>query len=122
VLAENADRRWTFVFMHKPAWDYPEADPQAGGWTAIEDALGERPYTVFAGHKHNYAKFERRGREYYMLATTGGGSKLRGFEYGEFDHFMWVTVTDDEPVLANVLLGGIEDENVRVLPDPMPGR
>jgi hypothetical protein len=122
VLSENAGRRWTFVFLHKPAWDYPKVDVKAAGWTAIEDALGERPYTVFAGHKHNYAKFVRRGREYYMLATTGGGSKLRGLEVGEFDHFVWVTVTDDEPVFANLLLDGIQDEDIRVLPDPMPGK
>jgi hypothetical protein len=122
VLAENENVRWTFVFMHKPAWDYPDLDPVRGGWTPIEDALRGRPYTVFAGHKHEYAKFERRGRDYFMLATTGGKSDLRGLDAGEFDHFMWVTVAGDKPVYANVLLSGIEDENVRVLPDPMPGR
>ena len=46
------------------------------------------------------------------VATMGGGSLLRGPDYGEFDHFVWVTVTDDGPVLANLLLEGIRDENV----------
>ena len=78
VLAENKDARWTIVLLHKPTWTYAEADLQGSGWSAIEDALDDRSYTVFAGHKHNYAKTVRRGREYYMLATTGDGTNLSG--------------------------------------------
>ena len=104
--------------LHKPTWTYPDTDHAAQGWTVIEDALADRKYTVFAGHKHNYAKFIRRGREYYMLATTGGGSTLSGLPEGRFDHFVWVTMRDDGPILANVLLDGIKDRNVRTLPDP----
>lgn len=118
VLNAQRDVRWTFVLLHKPTWTYPDTDHAAQGWTVIEDALGDRKYTVFAGHKHNYAKFIRRGREYYMLATTGGGSTLTGLADGKFDHFVWVTMRDSGPVLANVLLDGIEDRNVRTLPDP----
>lgn len=72
VLARHADARWTFVFMHKPAWTYPDADHTQTGWAQIEQALGNRNYTVFAGHKHNYARFVRNGKDYFMLATTGG--------------------------------------------------
>jgi serine/threonine-protein phosphatase CPPED1 len=120
VLADNADARWTFVFLHKPTWTYPDADPVALGWTAIEDALGDRRYTVFAGHRHQYGRFVRRGREYIMLATTGGSSNLAGLEQGRFDHVTWVTMKDDAPVIANILLDGIEPSDVRTLPDPMP--
>ncbi len=123
TLRANPDVRWTFVFFHKPVWWLTGADPVAQGWTPIEDALqvGGRPYTVFVGHEHNYAKFMRRGREYYMLATTGGGSKMRGVEYGEFDHVAWVTMKDDRPVVANVLLEGVQPNDVRTsreLPSP----
>src|SRR5207237_5175905 len=48
-----------------------------------------------------------------MLATTGGASKLRGPEYGEFDHLVWVTMKKDGPILANVLLDGILPEDLR---------
>lgn len=120
VLRQNADVRWTFVFMHKPTWTYPEADHVERGWAAIEDALQGRPYTVFAGHKHQYAKYLRKGREYYMLATTGGGSDLSGLANGRFDHIVWVTMKNDGPVIANLLLDGIEDGNVRTLADPQP--
>ncbi|MEX2316072.1 MAG: metallophosphoesterase [Pirellulales bacterium] len=120
VLARNSDVRWTFVFFHKPIWTYTDSDPASLGWTAIENALQGRQYTVFSGHKHEYGRFIRKGHEYYMLATTGGSSKLRGLDYGEFDHFVWVTMKPEGPVIANVLLDGIEDRAIRTLPDPMP--
>ena len=122
VLAKNDDVRWTRVFLHKPTWTYTDDDPVDFGWTSIEDALQGRPYTVFAGHKHTYAKFIRKGQKYYMLASTGGVSNLSGRENGKFDHFVWVTMKDNGPVIANILLDGVEDENVRVLPDPLAGR
>lgn len=120
VLQRNADVRWTFVFMHKPAWVFADADPEQTGWAGIERALGDRKYTVFAGHVHNYARFVRNGRDHIMLATTGGASKLRGKADGEFDQIVWVTMKGDEPVIANLLLDGIEDKTVRNLPLPKP--
>ncbi len=122
VLAENNDVRWTFVLVHKPTWTYKDADLEATGWASIENALSDRPYTVFAGHKHTYAKFVRRGRDYYMLATTGGGSNLSGLAEGKFDEVVWVTMKDDGPVVANLLLNGIQGKNVRTLPDPRDGK
>ncbi len=118
VMKANADVRWTFVMLHKPAWSYAGDDPAEFGWTPIEAALQGRQYTVFAGHKHNYARMVRKNREYYMLATTGGGSNLSGYETGRFDHFVWVTMKGDEPVIANVMIDGVEDKNVRNLPAP----
>jgi serine/threonine-protein phosphatase CPPED1 len=115
TLAQNADARWTFVFFHKPVWREAMGDPASQGWTAIEDALaaGDRHYTVFVGHEHEYAKFVRHGRDYFMLATTGGASKMRGVEYGEFDHVAWVTMKGASPVIANVLLDGVQPDDVR---------
>ena len=118
VLAQNADVRWTFVMLHKPTWSFPGVDHEEAGWAAIETALQGRKYTVFAGHKHNYAKFHRKGMEYYMLATTGGASKMRGMADGEFDHFTWITMKGDKPIIANVMLDGIEGDAIRTLPDP----
>jgi hypothetical protein len=119
TLSQNRDVRWTFVFFHKPVWQEGMGDQASQGWTPIEEALqeGNRRYTVFAGHEHNYAKFVRNGREYYMLATTGGGSKMRGVEFGEFDHVAWVTMKDNAPVIANVLLEGVQPNDVRTSRD-----
>jgi hypothetical protein len=107
--------------MHKPGWLSVDDDLEKTGWNAVERALGSRKFTVFAGHVHNYARFERNGRDYIMLATTGGDSKLRGKKVGEFDQIAWVTMKDSEPIIANLLLEGIEDKNVRTLPIPKPG-
>ena len=103
VLNEHPEVRWTCVFLHEPCWT-PEVYP---GWAAIEEQLNERPYTVFSGHWHHYTTYERNGREYYVLATTGGDSALGGPAVGEFDHFMWVTMTAEGPKIANLLLDGI---------------
>ncbi len=111
VLKENRKVRWTIVAMHKPLWSYRNLEEN--GWLEVEKALGERPYTVFAGHRHHYYKFKRNGRNYYQLATTGGGSRLRGIKYGEFDHVVWVTMSDKGPVLANIMLDGIYPENLK---------
>ena len=32
--------------------------------------------------------------------------------FGEFDHVAWITMTDDGPIMANLMLDGIWDENV----------
>jgi hypothetical protein len=111
-LAEHADARWTLVFLHKPLWAYAEQEIAAGNgdptnWKHVERLLVERPHTVFAGHVHNYVAYERNGQNYYTLATTGGGSQLRGNDYGEFDHIAWLTMEPDGPHLANLRLDGI---------------
>lgn len=117
VLKQHPDVRWTFVFMHQPLWLYDEEGnyfekPYVTGFGDIEEALAERQYTVFAGHYHRYTKFERHDRNYYILGTTGGGSALRGPEHGEFDHGVWVTMTDAGPKIANLAIGGIHDDAV----------
>ncbi len=110
ALAENSNVRWTIIAMHKPIWNHSDVD--ANGWKEVEAMMLDRPYTVFCGHVHRYEKTVRHGRSYYQLATTGGGSKLRGQEYGEFDHVVWVTMKANGPVLANVMLDGILSENL----------
>lgn len=111
VLDANAKARWTFVFVHRPVWD---AGPEKNGWAAIETALRGRKYTVFCGHRHHYQKYVRNGMNYYQLATTGGASKMRGVEYGEFDQVAWVTMKKDAPVVANLVLDGILPDDLRV--------
>lgn len=105
ALEANSNARWTFVFMHQPLWvrdTYGDT-----GWEKIEALLADRPHTVFGGHWHTYAKYDVNGRDYIVLGTTGGESELRGAHLGEFDHVLWVTMTGEEPVLANLTLDGI---------------
>ncbi len=111
TLAANPDARWILVFLHTPLWE--EEYPDKSGWTAIEDSLQGRKYTVFAGHFHDYLRRIRHDSRYYILATTGGGSALRGPAYGEFDQVAWVTMTDSGPIVTNLLLDGIRADDIR---------
>lgn len=109
VLAEHADARWTIVITHQPLWDVAEVHPD---WLKVEALLGDRPYTVFAGHDHRYKRSERHERKYITLATTGGASPLRGPLYGEFDHVAMVHMSSNGPTVANLMLDGIQGEDV----------
>jgi hypothetical protein len=125
-LASHADARHTLVFLHRPLWTTAERDLAEGrddstNWKKVEALLADRPHTVFSGHIHHYVSYRRNGgRSYYALATTGGGSQLRGRPYGEFDHVTWLTMEHDGPQVVNLTLDGIlpadvvtEEESVR---------
>jgi len=131
TLAEQNDVRWTFLMMHRPYWrkgwkrdrdQEPSAtgpwerhDGEVAEWERIEAMLADRDYTAFAGHMHSYEyEADHHGphtHERIALATTGGVSGMRGVAYGEFDHFAWLTMTEDGPVMANVLLDGVLSKN-----------
>jgi predicted phosphodiesterase len=108
VLAANQDVRWTFLFLHKSPW----LREDLASFRAIEDALAERPYTLFNGHVHVYEHVERRGRDYIRLATTGG---VQFPERGRSaDHVMLVTVSESGVDIANLLMEGILDKTGHV--------
>ncbi len=109
VLAKHTDVRWTLVFQHKPLWN----DDGAQGWKEMAALFEGRKATFFAGHTHNYLSQEKGGISFITLATTGAGSRLRGVAYGEFDQIAWVTVSDEGPRVANLLLDGILDKDIR---------
>jgi hypothetical protein len=111
VLKANPNVRWTVVMIHKPVWAIDRA--KADGWLEIEKGLAGRNYTVFAGHVHRFQKFVRNGMNYYQLATTGGGSKMRGLDYGEVDHISWITMKSDGPTVSHILLDGVLPENMK---------
>jgi hypothetical protein len=95
-------------------------------WDKIRALLDNRNYTAFAGHTHTY-QYDNIGtaahtHDLISLATTGGGSTiresglprattLRGPEFAEFDHLVWVTMTDTGPVIANILLEGVLEKD-----------
>lgn len=129
TLAANSDSRWSCLFLHQPLWLEDEKRLQRAknedgatkltGFHEIEKLLSGRPYTVFAGHHHRYGKWIRDGHKYFRLATTGGQSALQGPQAGQFDHIMWVTMTDNGPIICNLLLEGILDEDAKT---NMPGK
>ena len=113
TLAEHTDVRWTMVFMHKPLWQYEMNYAKRGdsekstGWLEVEALLKERKHTVMCGHYHRYAHYDINNSDYIILSTTGGGSQLRGPEYGEVDQIAWITMTDTGPIISNILIDGV---------------
>lgn len=99
-LTSHADVRWTFLVMHKPAWQY-----SSEAFAEIEKALKGRPYTVIAGHEHYYSHETRFGRDYIVMGTTGGIWLQDG--PGRVDHVAMVTMTGTGPIIANVRIDGL---------------
>ncbi len=108
VLDAHTDVRWTYVIQHKPFWLSHEDE-----WKRAEPLFAGRQHTFFAGHVHNYSFEERGNIQYVTLGTSGGGSRLRGEAYGEFDHVMWVTARDEGPKMASLALDGIQPVDFR---------
>lgn len=108
VIARHPQVRWTFLLLHKPAWERPGEE----NFSTIEKALEGQPYTVFYGHLHAYLHNQRHGRDYIRLGTTGG-SHAPG-EPMAIDHVALVTVSADGVDIANLRMSGIFDKTGRV--------
>ena len=102
TLDENADVRWTFLFMHEPCWENPSES-----FKSIENMLKERDYTLFGGHLHYYDYDKINNREYITMGPAGASFHHDG--PGNVDHIMWVTMTEDGPQMGNIALKGLFD-------------
>jgi hypothetical protein len=102
TLAQNADVRWTFLFLHEPAWENPSAS-----FKAIQKLLKHRDHTFFAGHLHYYDYDEIDGHEHITMGPAGASFHHEG--PGNVDHIMWVTMTDGGPQMGNIALKGLFD-------------
>lgn len=102
TLAENADVRWTFLFMHEPCWENP-----SDSFKAIQQLLKDRKHTFFAGHLHYYDYDKIDGYEHITMGPAGASFHHDG--EGNVDHIMWVTMKEDGPELGNIALKGIFD-------------
>lgn len=112
VIQQSPNVKWTFLFMHKPVWQREGT----GNLERIEKALVNKNYTLFNGHFHNYSYTERNGKDYIMMATTGGGQDKTS--ESAFDHITLVTVAGDQPSIINVRLDGMLDKTGHI---PMNG-
>jgi hypothetical protein len=108
ALAENPDVRWTFLFLHEPAWENP-----SDSFLAIEELLQNRDYTFFAGHLHYYDIDERHGHDYITMGPAGASFHHEGA--GNVDHILWVTMREDGPEIAKITLDGIYNRQGRDL-------
>jgi hypothetical protein len=102
TLEQNADVRWTFLFLHEPAWENP-----ARSFTAIQESLRDRDHSFFAGHLHYYDYDLIEGHEHITMGPAGASFHHEG--PGNVDHLAWVTMTEDGPEIGNIALKGIFD-------------
>jgi len=102
ALAKNPDVRWTFLFLHEPAWENP-----SDSFKAIQAILKDRSHTFFAGHLHYYDYDLIDGYEYITMGPSGASFHEEG--PGNVDHLTWVTMTDEGPQIANIALKGVFD-------------
>ena len=102
TLAQNPDVRWTFLFVHDPAWERPSES-----FKAIEQLLKGRDHTWFAGHLHYYDYDDIDGYEHITMGPAGASFHQDG--PGNVDHIMWVTMTEDGPQMGNIALKGLFD-------------
>jgi hypothetical protein len=102
ALAQNADVRWTFIFLHEPAWEN-----SSDSFKAVQGMLKDRKHTFLAGHLHYYDYDLIDGYEHITMGPAGASFHHEG--PGNVDHIMWVTMTEDGPEIANIALKGVFD-------------
>ncbi len=102
VLEKNKSVRWTFLFMHEPAWE-----KDTGNFKEITKLLKGRKHTFFAGHLHYYDYDEINGVEYITMGPSGASFHHEG--PGNVDHITWVTMTESGPQIGNIALKGVFD-------------
>jgi len=102
TLADNADVRWTFLFLHEPAWENPSES-----FKEIQILLRDTKHTWFAGHLHYYDYDKIDGIEYITMGPAGASWHHDG--PGNVDHITWVTMTEAGPQLGNIALKGLFD-------------
>jgi len=102
ALAKHADVRWTFVFLHEPAWENASES-----FKTIQGLLKNRKHTFFGGHLHYYDYDLIDGVENITMGPAGASFHHEG--PGNVDHIMWVTMQDGGPRMGNIALKGLFD-------------
>lgn len=102
VLADHTDVKWTFVNMHKPGWKSESEE-----YRQLEQMLGNRPHTIFAGHLHTMEYTRQGDREWIQLGRTGGLS--HGERVSDENMMLWVTMRGGVPAYRVVHLNGIQE-------------
>lgn len=111
-LTEHTKAPHTFVFFHKPMWTDPRYEED---WARLANALGQRRFTVIAGHEHYLSAERRDGNLLVIQNATGAGlsgvsddATITGAagvapgvrEFGCFHAFGYVTVEGENVTYA----------------------
>lgn len=104
---EGSRGRQSFVFVHKPAWEYPKSN-----WDEVHAILKRHDVrAVFAGHfHHSHKSIERDGIRHYVMGVTGG--RIYSPEgAGGLEHFSLLHIRPDSFTLAHLRPGSVLPED-----------
>ena len=102
ALEQNAEVRWTFLFLHEPAWENPSES-----FKQVQRLLEGRRHTFFAGHLHYYDYDLIDDTEYITMGPAGASFHKDG--PGNVDHITCVTMGSSGPQIGNIALKGLFD-------------
>ena len=102
TLERHPGVRWTFLFLHEPAWERPSES-----FKALQEMLKGRDHTFIAGRLHYYDYDDIDGYEHITMGPAGLSFHQDG--PGNVDHIMWVTMTEEGPQMGNIALKGLFD-------------
>jgi predicted phosphodiesterase len=106
---EQAQDQPVFLIMHQPMWIVESGLGEQ--WKIIEAWLGNRTFTVIAGHMHVLAAKRDRNHLFLIQGPTGGEMRMeRNPALGFFHHFTWMTVESGIPSVAFIEPGRIYPE------------
>ena len=92
-LKLNLDAPLTCVFFHKPFWFVDFISNKENLLHELFKKYGVD--WVFSGHFHSFVRTEKDGIKYVMVGSSGG--RIGGVEEaGNFYHFGWLTVTEED--------------------------
>jgi predicted phosphodiesterase len=104
-----------FVFYHLPTYIYAIENGETDELAEIFETY--QVDAVFTGHHHTYSYMERNGVEYINVGSSGAGMNTNEFTRGNFYHYLWVTVRDDECEIAVIRKDNVFARNVVTLDD-----
>ena len=119
ALADNAQVRWTLVFVHRPLWTF--ANGTKNGWSDVEKALSRPQLYRLRGARPPLRKIRPPKHELLPVRHHRRLQHDAGLDYNEFDQIVWVTMKKEGPVLANILLDSVLPENLKKVKTEEPG-
>lgn len=110
-LAQHGDAKHIFVGVHAPLWAYGD---HSNWMTDVHPVLKQYNVRgVFGGHWHIYQRSDIiDGIRYYLTGGAGGLMGDHSIASGEFHHYMFVSVRDQEVRYSIIEPGSIYHDSI----------
>ncbi len=110
-LVQNGNAKHIFVGVHAPLWAYGD---HSNWMTDVHPMLQQYNVRgVFGGHWHIYQRSDTiDGITYYITGGAGGLMGDHSIASGEFHHYMYVTIRDDDVYYSIIEPGSIYHDSI----------